>query len=114
MTGVEAPSVLGRDTTVKGHVSGAEELVVEGRVEGHVTLKAHLVVEHGASVHAQVQVDALTVRGALTGSVRARDWVLLASSAEVEAELVAPRIVVEEGARFRGRVEMDVVLPPDP
>jgi cytoskeletal protein CcmA (bactofilin family) len=85
--------------------------VVEGRVEGHVALQDHITVEEIGTVVADVETEQLTVNGKMSGSIDASERVSISSTATVIGDIRAPRIVVEDGARFRGNIEMDVPLP---
>jgi cytoskeletal protein CcmA (bactofilin family) len=106
------PTLIGSKVTVKGSISGNQELVVHGRVEGRVGLENRLVVEEDGSVQADVEVSEATVRGELRGDVVASKVALLHPTARVAGSIRAPRVVIEEGARFSGNIEMDVELPP--
>lgn len=108
----EPTCVIGRGITIKGTVRGAEDVVVEGTLEGRLELQHHLLVETGGRVRAEVQVRTAAIAGALDGTVTAEAVALHAGSV-VTAELTAPRIIIEDGARFTGRITMDVPLPED-
>ena len=104
-------SVLGTGLTVQGTVRGDEELHVEGTVEGTVELGHHLHVVEGGAVHGDISVVSTSVAGAMGGRVVAQDFVQLLPGAQVKADLKAPRIILEEGARFVGRIEMEFTIP---
>ena len=109
----EPACIIGSGIQVRGNLSGAGDLVVEGRVEGHVALQDHMTVEESGTVVADVEVRNLTVNGKMSGNSDATDRVKIASTATVTGDIRAPRVVIEDGARFRGSIEMDVPLPPD-
>lgn len=108
----EQPCVIGKTVTVRGTISGGEDLVVEGRVEGTIALERSLLIEPAASVEADIEVGELTLRGDLRGEVRARGPVTIVAGARFDGALQAARVVIEEGAAFTGRLEMDIDLPP--
>ena len=105
--------IIGADIQVRGNLSGSGDLMVEGRVEGHVALQDHMMVESSGTVVADVEVRNLTVNGKMSGNVDATDRVQISASATVTGDIRAPRVVIEDGARFRGSIEMDVPLPKD-
>jgi cytoskeletal protein CcmA (bactofilin family) len=109
--GEKEPCLIGTKVTVKGNISGNQDLVVLGRVEGRVGIDTRLTVEEGGSVAADVDVSEATVKGELRGEVIASKVAVLHNTARVVGSLRAPRIVIEEGARFSGNIEMDVELP---
>ncbi len=108
----DTPCIIGRGITIKGNVAGAEELVVDGSIEGHITLKNHLTVNSTGQIQADISTQSLLVHGRVSGNIDAADLVSLSADASVVADIRAPRVVIEDGARFKGRIEMDVELPP--
>jgi cytoskeletal protein CcmA (bactofilin family) len=101
-----ASTVIGHGLTVDGEVEGAEEVVVLGTVKGKLSARERVAIESGASVEAEVEGKHVTVAGRLTGDVRASERVEIRSEARVSGNIRAPRILIAEGAAFRGNVEM--------
>ncbi|MEZ4475649.1 MAG: polymer-forming cytoskeletal protein [bacterium] len=102
----KAATVIAAGTVVAGRIEGAEDVDLFGRIQGSLTLKGALKIDEKARVDAEVQVTRLEVRGILVGNATATDSIELFGSARVVGDLVAPRIVVREGARFRGLIDM--------
>ena len=107
----EGPCVIGRAITIRGNLSGSEDLMVEGRIEGSVSLKNHLSIEETGVVEADIDVEDLTVRGEMKGDINAAQSVSITTNARVVGNVRAPRVIIEDGARFRGHIDMDVELP---
>lgn len=107
----EGSGFIGKSITVRGTLRGEGDLVVEGTVEGTIELRDQLLVQQGGRVSADVQAANLTVFGELTGSVQATTLVAINAGSRVIGDITAPRVIIEDGARFKGRVEMDVELP---
>lgn len=108
----ENPSdIIGKNTTVRGEVTGSDPLVVNGRVEGEIRLDSELLVAAGGAVDAAVTASTVRVEGALRGTVAALERITLRPGADVEGELRAPQVVIEADARFNGTLLMDVELP---
>jgi cytoskeletal protein CcmA (bactofilin family) len=108
----DSPCVIGRGITIKGNLNGSEELIIEGSVEGHIALKNHLTIKETGRITADITTQSLLVHGKVSGNIEADELVSLSSEASVVADIKAPRVVIEDGARFKGRIEMDVDLPP--
>jgi cytoskeletal protein CcmA (bactofilin family) len=102
-------TVIGPETRVSGELRGEENLLVRGRVDGKIQITETLTVEAGGIVQADVEARVVLVAGVLAGNVVASEIVRLTSKARVVGDLSAPRIVIEEGAAYRGRVEMGEV-----
>ncbi len=98
--------MIAAGTRVSGRLEGAEDLDVFGSVEGSIQLAGDLLVDGDARVDATVEVEHLTVHGVLVGDVTASGRVELHSTARVVGDIVAPQVVVHEGARVRGLIDM--------
>lgn len=100
-------ATIGRSITIKGEVSGDEDLLIQGRVDGTVDLKQHSVTVGGeGKVNANITGRVVTVEGEVEGDLQAEEQVILRNSARVQGDIQAPRVVLEDGASFRGLVDM--------
>jgi len=104
---------IGPNVTIEGTVSGSERVVVEGTMRGKINIAADLLVGAKARVEATVHARNVTVEGKLNGDISADDRVELVSSATVDGNIKAPKIIVAEGAKFRGNVDMGSRVPKD-
>jgi cytoskeletal protein CcmA (bactofilin family) len=101
-----ARTLIGPGTRVAGPLSGDDDLVVEGTVDGPVTSTAQVVIAAGARVRGEVRGRDVIVGGKLEHPVHATGTIRLLATAEVRADLIAPRIAIDEGAQFEGQVKM--------
>ncbi len=107
-------ATIGRSITIVGEVKGDEDLLIQGRVEGSVDLKDQSVtVGRDGRVKANVTARVVAVEGDVEGDLRAEEQVILRSSASVQGDIVAPRVILEDGARFRGLVDMGDPAKPE-
>jgi cytoskeletal protein CcmA (bactofilin family) len=102
---------FGREVTIEGTVSGSEPIVIEGIVKGNIRLNADLRIGTQARVEAAVHARNVIIEGKLVGDVSADDRVELVASSSVDGNIKAPKIIVAEGARFRGAVDMGSARP---
>jgi len=108
------PATIGPSIFIKGEVTGDEDLVVQGRIEGTVNLAKHNVtVGPSGKVTADVRGKTVIVEGEVVGDVEAGEQIVLRRSAVVEGNIRAPRVALEDGAVFRGGIEMDSTPKPD-
>ena len=103
--------IIGKGIQIRGSLSGSGDLIVEGRVEGQIALKDHLTVEDSGTVVANIESRETTIHGSMNGNIASTLRVSISQSATVIGDISAPRIVIEEGARFHGNIKMDVPLP---
>lgn len=102
---------LGPNVVVEGTVTGTEMVSIEGTVKGQINLQSDLRIGTQARVEATVHARNVIIEGKLAGDVSADDRVELVASAAVDGNIRAPKIVVAEGARFRGNVDMGSAKP---
>ncbi len=93
-------------TRIRGEVSGPTELLIEGEVEGEIRLEATVTIGAEGAVQGPISAPVVRVGGRVTGNVTAADRVEVSPSGSVEGDISAPRIVIAEGAFFKGRVDM--------
>jgi cytoskeletal protein CcmA (bactofilin family) len=98
---------IGKSVVVKGEVTSAEDLIIEGRVEGKIDLQGHsLVVGQGGDIRAEIVAKSVIVHGTVTGNVTARERVEVRETGAIEGDIVTPGLAVSEGAVLSGRVDM--------
>ena len=102
-------TVIGESILINGSLNGDEDLTVRGRVEGTLTLTKTLVVEPTGIVKAEVQVKNCIIAGVVVGNVTASESVEITKEGRMVGDLNAPRVIIVDGASFRGRVDMGEV-----
>ncbi len=102
----EASTVIGESIAIHGNVQGDDDLSVRGRVEGTVTVTKALVIEAGAVVKAEIQARTCLISGAVVGNVTAADSVEITKDGRMVGDITARRVILADGASFRGRIEM--------
>jgi len=93
-------------TRVNGQVNGATELLIEGELDGEIRVEATVTIGADGTVHGPIAAPVVRVSGSVVGDVIASDRVEVAPSGSVEGDISAPRVVIAEGAFFKGKVEM--------
>lgn len=104
----EEKCIIGEGIRINGRLSGTGPVDVEGQIQGNVALDGDLVVLEPGSVYAEVEAHSLEVQGRLEGEVVVNDLISLQAGCHVVGNLKARRIVIAEGAKFKGNIEMDV------
>ena len=91
-------AMIGSSIHIKGDVSGAESLVIQGHVEGTINLKHNnLIIGQDGKVNATIHAHTVTIEGNLQGDV----------FGDVRGNISAPQVSMEEGAKFKGSMDMD-------
>jgi cytoskeletal protein CcmA (bactofilin family) len=102
-------AVIGPKIIFKGELSGEEDLLIQGRVEGKIDLKGHhLTIGSQGVIKANVSAKTITIEGAIEGDVVAAEHIAVKSGSRVNGNLKAERVTLEDGAKFRGAIDMDV------
>src|SRR5215467_8234778 len=99
---------LGASLHVKGEISGNEDLLIDGSVEGLVQLdERKLIVGATAKVTADIIAREGVVYGTVKGNLRAKDRIEIKKDGSVNGDLTTARISIEDGAYFKGSIEID-------
>jgi cytoskeletal protein CcmA (bactofilin family) len=100
-------ALLGPSVVVKGEISAKEPITIAGRVEGTIDASGQVVtIEAGAHVTADVAAGSIVVSGTVQGSLVAEERIALRAGAEVDGDMTAPRLAVEDGASVRGAADI--------
>ncbi|MFY9823254.1 MAG: polymer-forming cytoskeletal protein [Thermoanaerobaculia bacterium] len=101
-------------TRLRGEISGATEVLVDGEVAGEVRVEAPVVVGTDGVVEGPISAPVVRVGGRVVGDVQATDRVEVLATGGLEGNISAPRVVISEGAFFKGRIEMTKAKEPNP
>jgi cytoskeletal protein CcmA (bactofilin family) len=101
-------AVIGPSIHIDGDVRGEEDLLIEGEVAGTVQLKNNsLTIGPQGKVRADVYAHSIYVDGYLEGDLYGSERVHIRKSAQVKGNITSPRVSLEDGAKFKGAIEMD-------
>lgn len=106
MADQEFSTVLGPDVIIKGEMSFEKAVRLQGRLEGNVKTPGKLHVDREAKLAADVRAGSIAVEGEVRGNLTATDRIELKATADYEGDLQASKLIVEEGAVFKGHVSV--------
>ena len=99
---------LGSSLEIHGTISGEEDLQIDGKVEGSISLPGHrLTVGRMAHLTSEITAREVIVCGKVTGNLRTRDRVEIKKDGSVVGDITTARISIEDGAHFKGRIEIN-------
>jgi cytoskeletal protein CcmA (bactofilin family) len=103
----EEPINIGKSISIKGELTGEEDLTIDGRVEGKIELKDHdLVIGSHGTIVGEISARNLTVKGGLVGNICAGELVEIKASGSVVGDVESSRISIADGAYFKGSVDV--------
>jgi cytoskeletal protein CcmA (bactofilin family) len=98
---------IGKSVIIRGELSGSEDLYVDGQVEGTIELHDNsLTIGPNGQVKANVNAKGVVVHGKIEGNIRASDRAELKKSAIAVGDIVTQRVAIEDGAFFKGKVDI--------
>jgi cytoskeletal protein CcmA (bactofilin family) len=101
-------AVIGPSIHIDGDVRGEEDLLIEGEINGTLQLSNNsLTVGAHGKVHADVYAHSIYVDGTVEGDLYGSERVAIRKSAQVRGNVTSPRVSLEDGAKFKGSIEMD-------
>src|SRR5215471_113607 len=106
---------IGKSVVVKGELSGSEDLYLDGEVEGTIELRDHsLVVGPNGRIRANISAREVIVHGKAEGNITCTERVELKKSCVLVGDITTQRIVIEDGAFFKGSVDLHRESKPEP
>jgi len=101
-------AVIGSRIKINGDITGDEDLAIEGKVDGKIDLGNHRVdIGQAGQVHADIQAKVIKIEGEVRGDVTGIEKVIISRTGNVQGNIVAPRLTLEDGAKFKGSIDMD-------
>lgn len=103
-----AKATIGPTLVVKGDLSSDEDLVIAGEFEGSIDVSnVTLTITASGRVHADVKANVVEIEGEVAGDVNGLDKVVIAKTGRMEGNIISPRVILDDGAKFRGRIDMN-------
>lgn len=102
------PSTIGRTVAFEGTLTAQEDILLEGRFNGEVLLMENaLVVGQTGDVRADIKAKNVTIHGKANGDIKASDQVEISASGSMRGDILSPRVILHDGAKFKGRIDME-------
>ncbi|MEM9488759.1 MAG: polymer-forming cytoskeletal protein, partial [Myxococcota bacterium] len=99
-------TTIGPTITIRGKLRSGEDLIVKGRIDAELTSSKAIFLENSGIVRANANVASAHISGILLGDVTANSKIELAKDGRMIGDMLAPRIVIQDGAAFRGKIDM--------
>lgn len=101
-------AMIGPSIRINGDLVGEENLIIQGTVEGTINLHNNaLTIGENGRVHADIRATTINVEGELRGDLFGSEKVIIRKTGNVKGNITAPRVTLEDGAMFKGSIEMD-------
>jgi len=101
-------TTIGSATSIIGELAGEEDLLIKGQFEGKIDLKkSNVTIGKSGRLEADIYGKTITIEGKVQGNLFGEEKIILRQSGRVRGNMLAPRVHVEDGAKFQGKVDMD-------
>jgi len=105
---LKKPAAIGPSIRIKGTLAGKEDLIIEGRVEGKINLKKYnITVGKSGRTKGDIYGKIISIEGEAQGKLFGEEKIVVRQSGVVRGDMWAPRVTIEDGARFKGDIDMD-------
>ena len=103
-----AKATIGPSIVIKGELSGDEDIVIAGEFEGSIDLPNQAVtVTESGQVRADVKANVVEIQGELHGDVDGVGKVLITKTGRMQGNIISPRVILDDGAKFKGNIDMN-------
>jgi cytoskeletal protein CcmA (bactofilin family) len=107
---VSEKTIIANSFTIEGELVAKEDTMIQGRVDGSILVEDHTVrIGKEGHVSGEILAKNVIVEGTINGRLSAKETVVLRKQAEVQGEILSPRVAMEEGCKFNGQVKMESV-----
>ena len=107
-SGKTSPSMIGRSVAIEGTLNAQEDILLEGRFSGEVVLLDNaLVVGQTGDIRADIKAKNITIHGKANGDIQATDQVEISATGTMRGDILSPRVILHDGAKFKGRIDME-------
>ena len=104
----ESSAAIGSSIRIRGDVTGDENLIIQGEVDGTIKVHGHNVtISRTGKVKANIEANQIIVEGELAGDMHGDEKVIIRETGNVHGNIIAPRVTLEDGALFKGSIEME-------
>ena len=101
-------TMIGSTVVIDGNITSAEDLIIEGKVSGTITATGHEVtVGQAGQLNANISAKTVRIEGRVEGDISGCEKVIISKTGNVLGNIDAPRVTLEDGAKFKGSIEMD-------
>jgi len=105
---VSRSALIGPDIEITGDVTANADIKINGHIRGAIVQSSHIVeIGDSGKINANISAKMVIVSGLVEGNITASEKVLISKTGSVRGDLSAPRVQLEDGALFRGSIEMD-------
>ena len=101
-------TVIGKSLTIEGEIQGTEPIVVHGTVKGKSALQNSVAVAEGGRIEGDVVATVLEVSGEMKGNSQVAERFEIKVGGQMQGDIKAPRVLIADGAHYRGNIDMDV------
>lgn len=102
----EEATVISRGVKIEGKLSCSGNIRLDGEVQGDISSQGVVIIGENGGVNGQINADSVTIGGKVTGTIRAKDKVVLEAKANLKGDIITKTLLVEAGAIFNGNSKM--------
>lgn len=102
-------TVIGPDSSIKGTIDSQESIRIEGAFEGTINSQGEVLISEGAVINADIYGRRVIVAGEVKGTIEAINGLEITGTGRVYGNISGDRLVVDEGAVYKGNVNMDII-----
>ena len=100
---------IGKSIFIKGEISGAQDLIIDGKVEGEIQLKENQVtVGENGKISGEIHAKTIIIQGEVVGNMFAGEKLEIKVSGALKGDVTSPRLIIDDGAYFKGSIDMEV------
>ena len=106
-------TVIGKDIIIEGNIRGREHMIIDGSVKGNIEMETHnFALGPAGKVEGEIHARNISISGQMKGNIKTPGKIEITREADFQGDILAKSIAVENGAYFKGSVELITEEPP--
>ena len=98
--------VIANGTSIEGDFKTSENVRIDGTIKGNIECEKKLVLGTGAKVEGTLMAQNAVIMGNVMGDVNIKGSLHLLSTAQINGDIVATKMIVDDGAKFSGKSDI--------
>jgi len=99
----EETTIISRGVKIEGKIISSGNIRIDGEIQGDIFCESNITIGEDAKVDGQINANAITIGGKVSGIVRAKEKLILDSNSNLKGDIYTKNLVIEEGAKFDGK-----------
>ena len=98
----EETTIISTGVKIEGKITSSGNIRVDGEIIGDIFSRSNVTIGERANVNGQINAEVVTIGGKVSGTIVAKQKLVLDSKGDLKGDIISQNLVIESGAKFVG------------